>query len=321
MSTPSSTSGSKAWRQWAAHAATFCGLLLILATATALLNGRIVAGRPADVWLVHATPGIGGGTWQRMPDLSQWLSDSSSKPRVLILGPSTACRGIVPTMLDSALGVDAFNAGGSSQTTDVSERLLRYAFAHTRLRYVVLDFCAEMWDDPITEEDRLDVLVNNPQTAQYGPVLGITNGRVGGTWLYYTYKRWLLNALGIPENVGGQDISTERYAGKGFVYSGLGNLPTEPVGAQISPTLLPRVAVPVRRMQALCEAHGCRLFVLYPKVLNLDPAMQYPSAHPSLINAFYAPLDDTDFYDARHLRAAGARINTAFLIAELRKRI
>jgi hypothetical protein len=248
-----------------------------------------------------------GFTFNRIPDFHAWLKEPSKKPKMLVVGSSTAYRGINPAFFPAFNG---FNLSSSSQTPPVSLQLAQHALeADSSIRLILVDLFPYNWDYPNTESVT-DLVVNNPfcgHSPYRSMVLKEKNIQLMHLWLYSAYKHSVLKRQPRFE----PNNKHETYKGNGFVAS----------DAQLPPIYLtPKDTLAINQYNKktihdfiqLSEKYACEVKFILPPQLN-RPALDLKGLEINWIDGNEAPLSPSDFIDFHHLNEDGASTYSKWL--------
>lgn len=299
---------------------TFCKRLLILALVIALSD------QAAGWWLRRLFYGQESGEWYR----ARWTMDSSRAP-ILILGSSRASHHYVPAMLDSALGMPAYNGGRDGN--DILGNLAFYRAVTKRYspRLVILELLPrEMYIHPESYE-RLSTLL--PFYRPHPEIRDIL-------FLRGPFEKWKLMSAVYPFNsqlvrlVNGSlnlhNDPANRYAGflplKGSNVSGLpDNRLPEPTAA-----VDPRKMLALREITSGCKQIGTRLVLVNSPVYSNNRGGTALDSIQAVCRSYGLSYWDfsTDarfdghpelFRDNSHLNETGASVFTELLADRIKK--
>lgn len=288
---------------------TVTGVFFILIS----LSTVYLPGLKSDKLLIGTQPTYWGSNMQRVPDMEKWIQTNDGKPKLLILGSSTAYRGINPAVLNEKLGVSCFNAASSSQRIKLSIYLLKRLVKQTKIDYVLLDIYPHFWGN-YSNEPALDWIVNNPDLYRYSDILGEYPARkVIVNYAYYSIKRGVLPLFGLTEKISGDKAHNGAYMGNGFVCSP----DDKPQYIDKSPKKFnneEKFKNDLAELKQLCAQHHIKLVLLIPPIIGYadNPRFELP-----LINANQPGLDTAYFYDDHHLYCKGTTPYTELVVAEL----
>ena len=260
-----------------------------------------------------------GSTYQRSIDMNNWMLNASHQKHGLIIGPSTAYRNINPLMLDTATGMDWFNAGSSAQSVAMSFELLKKISGSTKIDVVLLDVFP-----PITG--------NNGYESATDWVLNSSAGITDRFKMMKTTQpdiKLINQAIyrSIKSKIGGKNYFTPggkngSYIAKGFVCSddetGLTKMPAK--SNKTSTTNVNSKLLPIIQY---CKQHSIQLIInIAPELNATTQVIDNPQNATVLINDDFITSGTEAYqyyYDSHHLTCTGSTVYTNYLISKIKK--
>ncbi len=255
-----------------------------------------------------------GSNYERSVDFISW-TEKHDRPKGLILGSSTAYRNINPFILDSITKIDWYNLGNSSQTIDISNKLLGIALSKTKLDYVLLDLypMLKKGDD---YESAFDWIKNSTFTDEekFKFLCSVDlDTKIISQYLYRSIKNKIPSVkIVVDEPLNGN------YLGKGFVCSD--KLLALEADTFSKSTNHISIDNNLTTLIKICKKENIQLIISLTPELGKSNKLDLKENHFIVINNddfILASKSYHYYYDSHHLTCEGSRVFSEVLARKL----